>query len=279
MKDMQLCMNEMTLGAQGDLISHIEACASHGLTHMEVRKSSLVAYLRGGGSLEELKKTFVRCGVVPACINSIESISFNNKRGMRVLTEMSEYLFYCCRAIGCDCVEVIGSFKAPADNEDEIRAETVQALRQLSDAARPYGVKLALEYMGVPASSVKTFKQALAIVNEVGRDNVGILLDTWHHYAGGCGTDEILMADKGQIFMVHTSDCPERAPFEALRPESFMPGDGVVEIGAMLENLKKVGYDGPISVEVMAPEIQAIPTQQLFDLAVQTTRPLLDALN
>jgi 2-keto-myo-inositol isomerase len=152
---------------------------------------------------------------------------------------------------------VIGSFKTPADNEDEIRAETVQALRQLSDAARPYGVKLALEYMGVPASSVKTFKQALAIVNEVGRDNVGILLDTWHHYAGGSETDDILKADRGQIFIVHTSDCPRRDPLTAQRPESFMPGDGVVEIGAMLENLKKVYYPSdqagfPVAIAVAA---------------------------
>ena len=158
---------------------------------------------------------------------------------MRVLAEMSEYLFYCCRAIGCDCVEVIASFKAPTEDLEEIRVETVRALKQLSDVAKPYGIKLALEYMGVPASSVKTFDQALAIVNEVDRDNVGILLDTWHHYAGGCKTADILKADKGQTFMVHTSDCPRHEPFEALRAESFMPGEGAVEIAAMLENLKK----------------------------------------
>jgi 2-keto-myo-inositol isomerase len=279
MNMMQLCMNEITIAKQGTLIDHIEACAANGITEMEIRKPFLLEHLRRGGSLEEVKAALDRCGVRPVCLNSIESISFNNKRGMRVLTEMSEYLFYCCRAIGCDCVEVIASFKVPTEDEQEIHTETVQALQQLSDAAKPYGVKLALEYMGVPASSVKTFNQALAIVNEVDRENVGILLDTWHHYAGGSGTDDILKADRGQIFIVHTSDCPRREPLEALRPESFMPGDGVVEIGAMLENLKKVGYDGPVSVEVMAPEIQAMPTQQLFKLAVQTTRPLLDALN
>ena len=275
---MQLCMNEMTLGGRNGLIADIEVCASHGYTHMEIRRASLLEYLRQGGTLEELKATFERCGIKPACLNSIESISFNNKRGMRVLTEMSEYLFYCCKTIGCECVEVIGSFKVDAP-EEEINAETVRALIQLSDAAKPYGVKLALEYMGVPASSVKTFKQALDIVNAVNRENVGILLDTWHHYAGGCGTDEILMADKGQIFMVHTSDCPAHAPFEALRPESFMPGDGAVDIAGMLANLKKVGYDGAVSVEVMAPEIQALPAEQLLELARKSTQPLLDNLN
>jgi len=276
---MKLCMNEMTTAKQGGLIEHIETCARHGISCMEIRKDSLQEYLRQGGSLEELKEAFVRCGVSPVCLNSIESITFNNKRGMRVLTEMCEYLFYYCRAIGCGCIEVIASFKAPTEDEAEIHAETVKALRQLSDTAKPYGIRLALEYMGVPASSVKTFDQALAIVNEVDRDNVGLLLDTWHHYAGGSGTEDILKADRGQIFMVHTSDCPEHAPLEALRPESFMPGDGVVEIGAMLKNLKKIGYGGPVSVEVMAPELQALPTDRLLELAKCSTLPLLAAVN
>ena len=130
---MQHCMNEMTLGSRGGLLADIEVCARHGYTHMEIRRAGLLEYLRQGGTLEELSATFERCGIKPACLNSIESISFNGKRGMRVLTEMSEYLFYCCRAIGCDCVEVIGSFKVEGTQE-EIHAETVRALLQLSDA-------------------------------------------------------------------------------------------------------------------------------------------------
>lgn len=275
---MQLCMNEMTIAKQGDLLRHIESCGRHGITNMEIRKANLLDYMRQGGTLEELKHTFTNYGVKPVCLNAIESISFNNKRGMRMLTELSEYLFFCCKSIGCDCVEVIGSFKVPTDVEEEIRAETVQALLQLSDAARPYGVKLALEYMGVPASSVKTFDQALSIVDQVDRNNVGILLDTWHHYAGGSAVEDILKARGEQIFVVHTSDCPQRTPLQALRTESVMPGEGVTDIGAMLANLKRIGYDGVVSVEVMAPEVQALPTERLMELAKAFAQPILDGL-
>lgn len=275
---MYLCMNEMSMARHGDLLTHIAACARQGITRMEIRKASLLDYLRQGGSLEQLKQTLARYGVLPVCLNSIESISFNGKRGMRVLNELSEYLFFCCRAIGCDCVEVIGSFKAPTDNEDEIREETVQALLQLSDTAAPYGIRLALEYMGVPASSVKTFDQALTIVNEVNRDNVGILLDTWHHYAGGGTPEGILRARGEQIFIVHTSDCPACAPLQAQRPQSYLPGDGASDIFGMLSAVKRIGYTGPVSVEVMDPALQDLPTDRLLELAKQTTQPLLDRL-
>lgn len=275
---MKLCMNEIPLSGQGDIFSHIEACARQGLEYMEIRKLCLQEHLRRGGTPEEIKTALDRHGIKPVCLNSIESISFNSKRGARVLVEMSEYLFYCCKAIGCDCVEVIGSFKAPTDREEEIRQETVNALLQLSDAARPFGIRLALEYMGVPASSVKSFDQALEIINAVNRDNVGLLVDTWHHYACGSTPEDIRKARGEQIFMVHTSDCPQYPPLQAPRAESFLPGDGAADIEGMLKVLKEIGYDGPVSVEVMAPRLQALPAQELVRRAKEATQPLLDKI-
>ena len=256
---MKFCINEMTIMKSGDLLSHIAACSLHGIDCMEVCKRSLLQYLREGGTLPALKEAFFDYGVKPVCINAIESISFHEKRGMRVLKEASEYLFYCSKEIGCDCVEVVASFKVPATSTEEINEETAQALRQLSDVAEPYGVKLALEYMGVPGSSVRTFLQAKEIIEAVERDHVGILLDTWHHYAMGSQPDDILQAKASQIFMVHTSDCPERAPGTAVRTESVLPGEGVVPIEEMLKNLNRIGYNGVVSAEIFSPSVQAMP--------------------
>ena len=130
----------------------------------------------------------------------------------------------------------------------------------------------------MPASSVKTFNQALSIINAVDRDNVGLLPDTWHHYAMGSTPEDILKARGEQIFAVHVSDCPRRKPGEALRSESYLPGDGVVEIGKMLEYLGKVGYRGPVSVEVMDPTLQALPAAELLELSKERTLPLLEGV-
>lgn len=274
---MQLCMNELTIMQNGDLFSHITACAEQGYSHMEIRKASLIRTLREGHSLDEIDRALKDHGVTPVCVNAIESISFNDRRGMRMLKELSDYLFYCCRRIGCSCVEVIASFHSPTDNLDEIKSETVQALLQLSDVAYHYGVNLALEYMGLPSSSVKTFLQSLEIVNAVGRSNVGILLDTWHHYAFGSQPEDILLAQDGQIFMVHVSDCPAREPGKAVRSESYLPGDGVVPITDILRNLKKIGYDSAVSVEVFDPAVQSMPAGECLITAREKTLAVMKA--
>ena len=71
--------------------------------------------------------------------------------------------------------------------------------------------------------------------------------------------------------MVHVSDCPAREPGQAIRSESYLPGDGVVPITDMLRNLKQIGYDSAVSVEIFDPAIQAIPTDACLTAAREKT--------
>ena len=59
--------------------------------------------------------------------------------------------------------------------------------------------------------------------------------------------------------MVHVSDCPARAPFTAQRAESYWPGEGDAPLEELLRSVRETGYDGPCSVEVMDPNVLALP--------------------
>ena len=272
---MKLCINEMAMSSGGDILSHIKDVSAQDIRFMEISKACLANHLRSGGTLEEVRAALEEGRITPVCLNSIESISFNPKRGMRVLREMSEYLFYCCREIGCGCVEVIGSFKVPSQDPQEVENETAEAMAVLADAAKPFGIRLALEYMAVPGSSVQTFSRALSIVRKAGRENAGILVDSWHHCAGGSSPEELLGAKKEEIFMVHVSDCPACEPGTAVRTDSFLPGEGSAPIGQMLANLLSIGYEGPVSAEIMAPAIRALPPREYIARSKAAMLPLL----
>jgi len=272
---MEFCMNEVCIMEREDLPAHIRACAAHGIRHMEVRKAALLAWLRSGGTLEAVRRTLEETGVTVHCLNALEAITFHDSKGHQELTELAEFLFYCCRELNIPYIELIASFGVGTEDRAAIKAETVRALRELSDLARPYGVKLALEYMGLPGSSVVTFSQALEIIRETDRDNVGLLPDTWHHYAGGSAPEDILQARAEEIFIVHTSDCPAGPPCTIPRPLSYLPGNGVVEIGKMIDCLRQVGYEGVFSVEVMDPALRSMETEAFLELAKEKTLPLL----
>ena len=136
-------------------------------------------------------------------------------------------------------------------------------------------MKLALEYMGVAPSSVKTFLQALDIVNEVDRDNVGLLVDTWHHTVAGSAPEDLLRARADQILVVHTSDCPRCEPGTLPRAQSFFPGEGEADIKGMIACLKKIGYEGVFSVEALDPALLEMDTDAFLELAKAKTLHLL----
>ena len=272
---MQLCMNDVTIMKHEDLLTRIAAAGEAGYPAMEIRKAAILQALREGHRIADIRGALEKAGIELACVNAVESITFNGKRGGRVLLEAAEYLFYLTKELGCDMVEVIGSFKAPTEDPEEIKKETAESLLRLSDAAKPYGIRLALEFMGVPACSVKTLNQTLEILEEVNRDNVGILFDSWHHYAAGGTVENILQVHPGQMFMVHVSDCPEKAPFTAARTESWLPGDGGVPIAEQLRALQQVGYDGPVSLEVMSPEVQDMELRSCLAACRDALLPLL----
>jgi len=274
---MKLSVNEITLMQQGDLLSHIKSCGQNGFRYMEVRKLALLRALREGHTLDEIAGALREYGVSVPCVNAVESITFHTSRSLRLMKEAAEYLFYCSRQLGCDCIEVIASFRAPTDDENAINDETAKMLTELSDLARPFGLRLALEYMGLPDSSVKTLRQSLDIVDRVGREDVGILLDTWHHYAYGSAPEDVLLAKKGQIGFVHVSDCPARAPGTALRSESYLPGVGVVPITEILRNVRAVGYDGVVSAEVFDAAVQAMEPAACLGAIRETMTPVLAA--
>ncbi len=107
------------------------------------------------------------------------------------------------------------------------------------------------------------------------RGNVGMLLDTWHFCAGGSRPEELSALRGDRLFMVHVSDCPARAPFTAQRAESYWPGEGDAPLEKLLRSVRATGYDGPCSVEVMDPNVLALPAEEAIRRAAETMKPLL----
>lgn len=273
---MRPCYNEATSMKSAGILEDIAACKAAGFHDMEIRKEKLMAYLRHGGTLARLKQTLDEAGIKAGCINALHGITFHRGAQVDHVKEMCEFLCYCARALGCQNLEIIATFNAPTDNIDEINEETIRMLSLLSKVARPYGVRLGLEYMGVPANSVKTFNQALDIIRGVNQDNVGILLDTWHHYAGGSTPEDILKADGKEIFVAHISDSPKAQPFTLKRPQCIWPGTGAIPLTAQLQALKEIGYNDIVSVEVFDPDVQKAPVMETAKTALETTRDALE---
>jgi 2-keto-myo-inositol isomerase len=244
-----------------DLSTDVGASAKAGFRALEIWASKMDEYL-ADHSLTELRTLFSDHSLEPASISSIEFIGFRGPEYPRIRDRCRE-LCEIAEFIGCPTLVVVPS-PTPAPEGDAVLdlffpwervvAEYVTVLRDLSDIAQPYGVRLAFEFLGFAWSSVRTPLGTDEIIQQVDRENVGLNFDACHFYGGGGDLSEIDVLDPTKIYAFHLDDT-EPGPKEAITDgRRLMPGLGVVPLDDICSRLQGIGYDGLCSVELFRAE-------------------------
>lgn len=250
---MKIAFNEATTLANSNLQRDLELCEKYGYDHIEIRLDKLKEYLRTR-TVKDLSNFFSSSRLKPYAFNALEYINFRDEAGYQQIKEDLIFLCETGRQIGCSTIIVVPSFDIGDYTREQIKMETVRVLHELSDLAQSYGMKLALEFVGYPNCSVNTFGQAYEIVLAANRPNVGIVLDCFHFHAMNSRLEDLKEADPGKIFVFHIDDC-EDLPAGALRDHHRLwPGDGAVDLDAILRTLQEIGYGEMVSVELFRPE-------------------------
>jgi sugar phosphate isomerase/epimerase len=114
-------------------------------------------------------------------------------------------------------------------------------LEELADYASKVRANLAIEPINrYETNFINTVPEGLDIISRLGRDNVGLLVDTFHmNIEEPRFRNSILMAGK-RIAYVHIADSNRLAP-----------GYGHVDFLEVFDALHETGYDGPIVAEVL----------------------------
>ncbi len=270
----------MELGLNGattltaDLAADLRVAGQAGFDFIEVWAGKLLGYLERGG-LTALRLDLKRAGLRAATLNSVEHVTFNDPSGhIRMLEDFRRF----CRVaevIGCETVLVVPSPRPKGASDRAVERESVRVLRELSRIARPFGVQLAYEFLGFADCSVNSLAQCASIVESVARPNVGLVLDTFHFFAGGSTVSSITEVDPRKIFMVHLNDV-ERAPkqkmHDALR---LFPGKGIIPLRRILGALQSIGYNGEFSVEIFRPQYWKRPPLAVAREARKSAREVL----
>lgn len=119
----------------------------------------------------------------------------------------------------------------------------VDAVRRICRSASSVGVRVAFEVLNrYESCHVNTGAEALAMLDEVHADNLGVLLDAYHMNIEEPDPAGALRAAGHRLTLFHLADSNR----EGL-------GRGHVDVSAHLGALEDVGYDGPIILECTAP--------------------------
>jgi 2-keto-myo-inositol isomerase len=247
---------------RADLATDIRAASAAQFDCLEIWASKLKSFLKSS-STGELKSLFEEQSIEPYSINSIERITFRDAEGHARLLEECEELCRIASAINCPYIVVVPGTLPDGKGWDEVVKESVRVLEELGRIAQEYGVALAFEFLGQQRCSVQTLGQAAEIVGRVESENVGLVLDSFHFYAGGSKVEEISALDAQKLFIFHINDA-EDLPREKLEDRHrLLPGLGILPLQEIIGALRRIGYDKVTSVEIFRPEYWERDPQEL----------------
>ena len=117
----------------------------------------------------------------------------------------------------------------------------VGALRECCAAAQPDGVRIALEPLNrYETSLIANVAEGMDLIERVGTDNMGLLLDTFHMNIEEPVIEDSIRVAGDRIFHFHVADS-----------NRWHPGAGHLDFTSILDALFATGYQGFASGEFM----------------------------
>ncbi|MBX3282348.1 MAG: sugar phosphate isomerase/epimerase [Acidobacteria bacterium] len=271
---MKIALNGATT-MYADLETDIKAASAAGFDLIELWKTKLLKYLESH-TTDELCTALSDARLTPWSINSIEHISFRSEEDYAKIKAECRELAEIAKAIGCPYIVVVpGKLPKNADGASLIDG-SVRVLNELADIAESLGVGLAFEFLGQTDCSVQTLDLAKKIVEKVDRKSVGLVIDSFHFYAGNSTFEAIDSLDPQKLFIFHINDA-EDLPKESLTDaERLYPGKGILPLGEMKRRFDAIGYDKMVSIEIFRPEYWEHDPFEVARLAKEATERVLN---
>ncbi|MCL4488095.1 MAG: sugar phosphate isomerase/epimerase [Chloroflexi bacterium] len=220
---------------------------------LEITATKLDKFLESH-SIGEARQRIDGAHLKTHAINSVEKINFRDAAGRSEVLARTRQLSEYSKALDCPWIIAVPGPAPQGATWQEICDNTVASLRAMSEGAAPYGVHLAFEFLGFPWCSVQTAAQAWEIVKATDRENVGMVIDTCHFYAGNSTLDSIRVIDARKLAVFHINDVESMPKEQITDANRLFPGDGVIPLKQIISAVRGTGFDGVASVEIFRPE-------------------------
>src|SRR5271167_46450 len=152
-------------------------------------------------------------------------------------------------------------------------------LAELADLARRNGMRIGYEALAW-GRRVKDWTAAWDIVRAADRDNLGIVLDSFHICARGNPIEPIAALPGDRIALVQVADAPALVmdPLSLSRHYRCYPGQGDYPIVDYLDAVTRSGYRGPLSLEIFNDQFRGASAAAIAIDGMRSLRSAGEAL-
>lgn len=253
------------------LLEKISIAGLIGFDAVELWIDDLEEHIRREGSLKDIRSALHDFGLEVASVIAL----FGWTGGPNVMS--GRILGECCRRM--DLATEVGSRTIIASPPQELvdSQHAGDRYRQLCELGRARGLPVSVEFLGF-VEGIKTLKAAKAIVEQSGESSGTLVADVYHLLRGGGSLDDILECEGRDISVFHINDLPAYPPIlEQEDSDRVMLGDGVVDLNRVVANLSRIGYSGPISLELFNPHLWMQDPLDVCRIGMERLRALISS--
>lgn len=251
----------------------IELASRYHFSVVDVSAKGLVDRLGTDEALSLLEERHIRIGAI--------GLSLEWRKGDREFLEGLAALpaeAAAAAALGCTrcCTYILPSTDLPAAH---FMAQATKRLRLCAEILGAYGIRLGLEFVGPHHLRTQwkhpfiwTMQETLDWIDAIHAPNVGLLLDAFHWHTNEMEVADIHSLKPEQIVHVHINDARDVPVQDVLDNDRLYPGEGVIDLTGFLQALDTIGYNGPVTQEILtaaapegSPEELAAKSRQAFD--------------
>lgn len=252
----------MTLTLHGQVTLHANALSDvriakeAGYQALEIHTDKLTRFLNAGRTAEELRDALTEHGILAAAIDIIGDVETTGADTRRTLFASTERLCAVAATIGAPTIQV-NAFSALDGLEiEEAISITASNLKEIARIGKSHGVRFQFE--GAAWTPIHTLTDCLRLIDAVGCDNFGLVIDFWHFWASrGATPDDIARLDPQIIYGVHLCDGYRPGAGDPWPDETelrgVLPGDGDLPVREWMDAVKATGFDGFVSGEFLNP--------------------------
>lgn len=225
----------------------------------------------------DLKALLDKYKIQARCINALKSVERIGDEREDLLKEC-ETLCAAAKVLECPVIQLVpfeGLEHLPYEESFEL---TCKNIADIADIGAKYGIRFQLEV--IAWAPIHTLQQGLDVIDRVGKDNVGMVVDFWHLYAGeGTTPDDVAKLDKNIITGVHFCDgvkIPRDKPWTStteLDCRGYLAGEGEIPVKEWCDAVKSTGFDGTWSSELLSSKHWE---WDLWDVARKTRDQMLE---
>lgn len=270
------------------LFEDIRIAKQAGFDAIEIIGPKLDRAVALGYSVEFVKRSLDGFPVV--ALGYILDIERQSPKEYAALVNEANNRFAQAHELGAEYVEIVtgplgpglaqtGGYQGLVGHSiDEVVELTAKNVMALADLAEERNIKLYLEPLAW--TPLAHLNDSLRMIDVVGRDNVGMVIDFWHLWVNGTSAAEIAKLDRRRIFGVHFCDSlarPREGEPLLHNLREVWTGGGHIPLQDWIDAIVSTGYAGWWSTEMFAPQFAERNPLHVARLLQQNLRIMIDA--